>query len=369
MRLDWQIDAWVWYDACRFTEGRTVNVPTIQADRLEDIARQIFIGVGSPDATAKAVAGHLVDANLTGHDSHGAIRIIQYVANVKEGKLSPDGTPEIVKETPTIAHIDGHGTFGQVVGNFAAQKAIEKAKVPSISCVALYNQGHLGRIGAYPEICANAGMACIMFCGLVGEFNRVVPFGGKDGRLSTNPIAMACPSDLDGPILLDFATCVAAEGKIRVYRARGNELPEGWIIDKDGNASTDPNDLYDGGCIMPIGGSVGHKGYALSFLMGILGGALSGAGFVEGVPASGGLLVTIDPQAFVAQDQLNARVNRFTEYVTSSPPAEGIDKVLYPGQKEAITRSKRLASGIDIEEATWEGIVSIANDLGVQSHV
>ena len=344
-------------------------MPTIDAETLKDVTYRIFYAVGSPGETARTVAEHLVDANLTGHDSHGMIRIPQYVASIKDGKLSADATPEVIKDTPTIAHVDGHGTFGQVVGKFAADIAIEKARTLSISCVSMYNLGHLGRIGTYVEMCAKAGMASIMYCGLSGEFRRVAPFGGREGRLSTNPIAMACPNGVEDPILLDFATCAAAEGKIRVYKARGNQLPEGWIIDKNGRPSTDPNDLYDGGAIMPIGGSVGHKGYALAFLVGVLGGALSGGGFVEGTPPTGGLLIAIDTAAFVDADVMESRIRKMGDYITSSPPAEGFEKVQYPGEKEAVTRRERLASGIEIEDATWESVVSVAREYGIEPPV
>ena len=348
-------------------------MPTFEPRKLEEIAYKIFRAVGSPDETARTVAEHLVDANLTGHDSHGMIRIMQYITNIKEGHLSPDATPEIAQETPTTAQVDGRRTFGQVVGKFAADVAIEKARKSFIAGVSIRNTGHLGRLGTFPEMCAAAGMASIMYCGGGGQYPSQVPFGGKEPRFGTNPIAMACPTDMEGPILLDYATSVAAEGKIRVYRARGHKLPDGWIVDADGNPTNDPNAFYDGGALMPVGATVGHKGYALAYMVELFGSILPGEAYTDekeiGAPFSnGGLLIAFDPNAFLPADALRARTRKMTDYVKSSPVSEGFDyeKPLYPGEKEAMTRQERRDSGIEIEDATWEGIRSVMREYGVE---
>jgi len=344
-------------------------VPTFEPEKLEEIAYHIFRAAGTPDESARTVAEHLVDANLTGHDSHGVIRIMQYLENIKEGRLFPDAIPKVVKETPTTAQVDGQSTFGQVVGKFAAEVAIVKARRSSISIVSMRNLGHLGRLGAYPEMCAEAGMASIMYCGSGGQHASQVPFGGREPRLSTNPIAMACPSDMEGPILLDFATSAAAEGKLRVYRARGNRLPQGWILDSKGNPSTDPNDFYNGGALLPVGASVGHKGYALAYLVDLFGSILPGGGYAGeiGAPLSnGGLIIVFDPAVFLPSGVMNSRVRKMTDYMKSSPLAEGFDKILYPGEKEAMTRQERRTRGIEVEDATWKSVRSVIGEYGLE---
>jgi uncharacterized oxidoreductase len=347
-------------------------VPVFEPKKLEEIAYRIFRAAGSPDETARTVAEHLVGANLTGHDSHGMIRIPQYIASIKEGKLSPDVAPVVVQETPTTAQVDGKRTFGQVVGKFAAEVAIEKARKSSISGVSIRNTGHLGRLGMYPEMCAEAGMASIMYCGGGGMYPSQVPFGGKEPRFGTNPIAMACPSDMDGPILLDYATSVAAEGKLRVHRNRGHKLPDGWIVDAEGNPTNDPNAFYDGGALMPIGATVAHKGYALAYMVELFGSLLPGWAYsdereIGAESSNGGFLIAFDPKAFMPAGEMFSRTRRMTDYVKSSPVAEDFpyEEVLYPGEKEAITRRERSTEGIEIEDATWDLIDAVMREYGV----
>ena len=222
---------------------------------------------GALPGHASIVANHLAEANLAGHDSHGFIRIPQYLEGIKAGKLDPKAEPEVVRERGSMLLIDGHSTFGQVVATRATEMAIEKAGEHGISLATMGNLDHTGRIGTYPEMAAGAGMAAIMFTGFAGGTfgNNVAPFGGRVRRLGTNPIAMAFPHRDGAPVLLDFASSMAAEGKLRVYRNKGEELPDAWVLDKDGVPSRDPNAYYEGGAILPVGGiQGGHKGYALS---------------------------------------------------------------------------------------------------------
>ena len=179
-----------------------------------------------------------------------------------------------------------------------------------------------------------------------------------------------CPfSDLDGPILSDFATSVAAEGKVRVYQARGHRLPDGWILDSEGRPSNDPNDLYEGGALLPVGGSVGHKGYALAFMADVFGGVLSRDGFPGGPGpqfSNGSLIVAIDIERFAPLRTVRAEVSRMAEYVKSTPPAEGSQRVMYPGEKEAKTRLERTAKGVEIEEATWKQVLDLVGEYGLE---
>lgn len=346
-------------------------MPKFEPKKLEDVAYRIFRAAGALDGHARTVAQHLVDANLTGHDSHGMIRIPSYIEAIRKGRMSPDAQPKVVQETATIAQVDGGRTFGQVVGKFATEVAIEKAQKSQISAVSMRNLGHLGRLGTYPEMCAAAGLASIMFCGGGGGYAAQVPFGGKEPRLGTNPIAMACPSPMEGPVLLDYATSTVAEGKLRVYRARGHRLPDKWVVDAEGTPTDDPNAYYDGGAMLPIGGSVGHKGYALAYMVELFGSIFAGNAYAEdkeiGAPGSnGGFIIAFDPKAFLPESELYARTRRMTDYVKSSPVTEGFpyDHVLYPGEKEMKMRRER-SGGVEIEDATWSAILKVMDELGV----
>ncbi|MBN1687142.1 MAG: Ldh family oxidoreductase, partial [Spirochaetales bacterium] len=213
------------------------------------------------------------------------------------------------------------------------------------------------------------GLAAWLYCGSGGYAPLQAPFGGRERRLCTNPIAMAFPAEGDGPILGDFATSVAAEGKIRVYRARGESLPDGWILDKHGRPSNDPNDFYDGGSVLPIGGPVAHKGYTLAFMTDILGGILSRGGFA-GKPATKfsntTLILALDVERFVPLADAAAEATQAANYMLDTPLAEGSHGIMYPGQKEIKNRKERSAKGIEIEAETWSQVMSLVKEFNLE---
>ena len=311
-------------------------MPTLKGEQLEKIAFHLFCATGAPEEHSRIVAQHLADNNLTGHDSHGFIRIIQYIRQIKEGAIIPAAKPEIVSDSPSVAQVDGHYGFGQVVATFSIGLAIDKAKKQGVSCVTMRFLRHLGRLGAYAEMASRAGCAAILYCSTGGQAISTAPFGGSKRRLGTNPIAMAFPSEEEGPILSDFATSVAAEGKIRVYRARGQKLPDGWILDKEGRPSKDPNDYYDGGAILPVGGSVGHKGFCLAFMTSLFGDLLSGDDF-PGAPgkqlSNGSLIVAIDIERFAPLAAIKSKVSKMVDYVEGYPSGGGLRIRDVPGRK------------------------------------
>ena len=347
-------------------------MPTVPAQEIERIVYHILRAAGAPDEHARMVAQHLAESNLAGHDSHGLIRVIQYVQQIKEGAIVPDATPVIATETPTTAQVDGLHTFGQVAAKFATQVAIKKAKKSGVSCVTIRNLGHLGRLGAYAEMAAIAGFAAIIYCCGAGRGLCQVPFGGRVRRLSTNPIAMSFPSALEGPILSDIATAVVAEGKLRVYKASGRQLPDAWVLDSKGRPSNDPNDFYEGGALLPLGGSQGHKGYTLAFMAEVFGSVLSRGGFA-GSPGecftNNSLIITIDVERFAPLETLKADVSRMAKHIKDTPLAEGSQGVLYPGEKEAKTRQERRAKGVEIEDATWEQVMALIREYALEDAV
>jgi uncharacterized oxidoreductase len=251
--------------------------------------------------------------------------------------------------------------------------AIDKARKTNVAAVTVVRQSHVGRVGDYPIMAARAGMIAFMFCDSGRTAKGVVPFGGREARLGTNPICIALPSDLEAPVFIDMATSAAAANKIGVYRNRKQQLPPGWIVDKDGNPTTDPNDYFAGGALLPVGGaSQGHKGFGLSFMVETFAGILTGLGFgvdPSGRHNDGSLMIVLNPGAFQPIDKFKREVAEFAHWVRETPPAAGVERVYYPGELEHITEQKRRAEGIPIEDETWASLVRTADTLGLSDLV
>ena len=347
-------------------------MPTVTDETIYEISRQVLRAAGAPDDHASTVARHLADANLAGHDSHGFIRVPQYIREIKGGRIDPAARPEVVKDGPGTAKVDGKSSFGQVVATFATELAMQKARRSGISLVSMFNLSHTGRIGTYPEMAAKEGMAAMMFTGFAGgsTAKNVAPFGGRERKLGTNPLSMGFPFKPEEPILLDFATSMAAEGKLRVYRARGHSLPDEWVLTKEGLPSKDPNDYYDGGSILPLGGlHGGHKGYALSFMVTLFGAVMGGMGSLdlgEDSQLSGSSVIVLDVGTLSPVEELGPRVQEVVRYVKDTPAMEGSAGVLYPGEIEANSRRQRLADGIPVEQATWDEAAELIKEYGLE---
>ncbi len=347
-------------------------MPRIHADELRRIGYLLFERVGCSPVDARTVVDHLVDSSLYGHDSHGQIRIYEYIGQIRDGIFDPKGRPRVESDRPCAAVVDGGGALGQIGGAFATQLAIDKAREHGVATVTLRNTSHVGRVGAYPLQIARAGLIGLVFCNAGHLGRQIAPYGGLDGKLSTNPIAFAAPRQAADPILVDMTTSVCAEGKIRVASNRGVALPAGCIIDAKGNPSTDPQ-AYLGdppGAILPLGGPVAYKGYCLSFIVEILGGALSGQGCASGerVMQSNGLCITaysIDHFAERADyfDDLETLIS----HVRSSRIDPALGEILLPGDPEYRSAEERSQSGIPIDDTTWERIQRAGNDLGLET--
>jgi uncharacterized oxidoreductase len=344
----------------------------IAADRLRRLAATILEAAGSAAAEADAVAARLVGANLAGHDSHGVIRVPQYVDQVRAGQIVPNRSALVVSETDAVTVLDGQGGYGQIVGAQSVQAAIDKARGHGIALSALRRSAHLGRLGDWAEMAAAAGMASIHFVNATGIPLRVVPHGGRDGRGTTNPLAMGIPVADGEPVVLDFATSAVAEGKVRVARNKGVPIPPDCLLDADGRPTTDPNALYaePPGNLVPFGGAVtGHKGGALWLMVDLLAGAFTGGGcsrLPEGEPrfASNMLSIVIAPEAY-ADAGLAAEIRRFLGFVKSSRPRAPGSEVLLPGEPERRARAARLKDGVPIDPTTWEQILAAAERQGL----
>ena len=322
------------------------------------------------------MADHLANANLAGYDSHGFIRIPWYLKFIEDGELDPKAEPEVVGNHGAILQIDGHSTFGQVVATRATEMAIEKARDHGFSLVTMGNHTNTGRIGAYPEMAAAAGMAAIMFSGWAGgPHATVVPFGGSEARLGTNPLAMAFPHAEGAPIVIDMASSMAPDGKIRVYSNKEQELPDTWIIDKHGVPSRNPNDFYDGGAQLPVGGMHGgHKGYALSLMMALFGAIL---GQIASPPGkidrwamwAGSTILALDLGHMAPMETIRAEVQHMMKYLQDTPPMEGSNGVFFPGERSAKTRQERLAQGIPVDPTTWAQVEALFDPYGVRDQL
>ena len=341
------------------------------ATALRRCVTAIFERAGASQANAQIVADHLVNADLAGHASHGVMRVAQYWDAIQAGELHPDAEPRPIQEQGAVATLDGENVFGQVAGYRATELAVSKARTNGIAGVTVRRCGHSGRLGAYAKQAADEGMVSIVTVNAGGGGQSVAPFGGAAPRLATNPIAIGAPTDGEFPILLDFATSMAPEGKIRDYARRGEPLPDGWIVDASGAPSNNPQDFYDtsGGAILPLGGTAGYKGFALAFMVDVLAGALSGAGCCSGeeVPPQDGILVIVlNPEHFSGADYARQQIAQLYEHVKSCPTSQQVDEVFAPGELEHRQTQHRLVNGIPLDDKTCEELRTIAAQLGVE---
>lgn len=347
-------------------------MPVLTEKELHDYCYKIFVKLGAPDEEADTVVTHLVTNNLVGHDSHGVIHVPNYAGQVKAGEIVPGAELKIIRETPTIAVIDGNWGFGQVVAKKAMEIAIKKAEVASISCVGVRHCNHIGRLGEYAVMAAQRNMIGIISVNDQGAGLAMAPFGGIDKRLSPNPISIAFPSNEEGrPILLDISSTTVAQGKLSVARNRGTSVPEGWAIDASGRPVTNPKDFWGPpeGALVPLGGALaGHKGFGLGFMLDVMDGVLGGAGVSrEGASrlGNGVFISVIKISDFVPPEEFKSQVELLTSWVKSSRLAQGFSEILVPGEFEFRTLKKRRAEGIMIEEETWKKIEATAKMAGV----
>ena len=337
------------------------NVP---AGKLVDLVTAIMHGAGSSAAEARTIAARLVDSNLVGHDSHGVLRVGKYLEWVHEGWLVPNMPPTIKFDSDALAIVDGNRGFGQVTGEFATRSGIAKARSKGIAMVGLRNCGHLGRLGDWAEMAAEAGCVSLHFLNTSGA-QRVAPFGGSDRRLSTNPMAIGVPLAQGAPAILDITTSTVAEGKLMVALNKGEHVPEGWIVDKAGRPTTDPKDFYDGGALLTIGA---HKGSGLSILTDLLAGAVTtgrSSDPADTVLRNNMLSIFIDPSVYDASGVVLDEAYRFVEWVKASPPARAGEPVLAPGDVERRTREARTKNGVPLDDKTLADLVTAARSVGI----
>jgi len=345
-------------------------MPTLTSDKLHALSRAVCAAGGSVDREAHLVADHLVEANLTGHDSHGVGLLPIYVENLRAGRLVPNRHAELVNERGAVLVIEGNRGYGQAIGHEAMQLGMARAQDQGVALLAIRNSFHLGRIGHWAEQCARGGFASIHFVNVIDHAPLQAPYGGAQARISTNPFCAALPGK-DGPaVLLDMATSKIAIGKARVARNKGIPVPEDTLLDPAGRPTRDAAVMFEEprGALIAMGE---HKGSGLAIVCELLAGALTGGWTIQPAhPQAGGIVnnmlsVIIDPDAFGDRRQLLDEVAALIDYVKSAPPRAGFDEVLVPGEPERRRRAERLAHGIEVDERTWAEILGAGRILGL----
>ena len=352
---------------------------TVKAGALADLVRDIFAKAGCSAAEAGRIGKYLVSANLTGHDSHGVVRVPRYVQWKKAGVVVADREVRIVTDTPVLAVVDGLHGFGQTVAPQAVTIGIEKCRKNGLSMVALRNAGHIGRVGDWAEMGAEAGFVSVHFVNASGSV-LVAPFGGTERRLSTAPFVVGVPRPGQTPVILDFATSIVAEGKVLVASQGGKKLPDNALIDRDGKMGIDPHLLYGDytatghrdhskgkGAIRAFGE---HKGSGLALMCELLGGSLTGMSATgEGRRFGNGMLsFYIDPKVVDPEAMFSEDVARYIAYFKSAKPATPGGEVLIPGEPEQRTRAQRSKDGVPLPDDTWASILATAREVGVDEN-
>src|SRR3979409_1809832 len=316
---------------------------TIQVQNLVNFVAEVFAHSESSAEEARRISTYLTTANLTGHDSHGVIRVPVYIRWKKMGSVVPNQTAEVVVDTPSLAVVDGKFGYGQTVTPPAVRIGIEKCKKAGLAAVALRNAGHIGRVGDWAEMAAAEGLVSVHFVNAAGSL-LVAPFGGVEKRLSTAPYCVGIPRKGQDPIVLDFATSIVAEGKVLVASRGGKKLPKGALIDSDGTLSEDPAVLYGPpsaagprqhphatagshprdhtkgtGAIRAFGE---HKGSGLAFICELLGGALTGTGATapDRRFANGMLAIYIDPKVGDPNQLFDGEISRYVDFIWAPKP-------------------------------------------------
>jgi uncharacterized oxidoreductase len=326
-------------------------------------------GFGSDDEEVRAVAGNLIDANLTGHDSHGIGMLPRYAEAYLEGGLFPNRHVRTLVDTGALLRLDGQAGFGQVIGREAMALGIERARRHGSCIVALGNSHHIGRIGAWAEQATAARLVSMHLVNVVAR-NVVAPFGGGDARFGTNPVCIGVPVAGRPPVILDFATSMIAQGKTRVAHNKGEAVPPGCLIDDQGRDTQDPrySVIPPWGALLTFGA---HKGYGLAVMCELLGGALAAGMTQRDADASrrrvlnGMLCVLLDPAALGDTADFEREAQGFVDWVKASPPRAGVEQVLVAGEPERAARAQRSAEGVPVDETTWNEILEAGCKLGV----
>jgi L-2-hydroxycarboxylate dehydrogenase (NAD+) len=351
------------------TAGST-DVPRIPAATLAAFITRAFEAAGLPLSDAATVAGLMVEADLRGSDTHGVIRLPLYLRRLKAGGINARANIRIARERPSTALIDGDNAIGHLVMRSAAEIAIAKAKHSGVAWVGARMSNHAGPAALYAMMPLAHDMIGLYLA--VGSNNHLPPWGSTENLLGTNPLAVAIPAGEEPPIVLDMAPTVAAFGKVRLKMQRGEELPVGWMIGRDGKPLTDPK-RADEGLLLPIGD---YKGYGLSLIIGLLAGALNGAAFGREVidfvkepgkaTNTGHAIVAVSVESFMAAADFKRHVDAAIRTMRGAERLPGVERIWLPGEQSHLKRLDRLQHGIPMPKPLRDSLDTAARDLGVE---
>ncbi|GJD51594.1 putative oxidoreductase YjmC [Methylobacterium crusticola] len=339
----------------------------LSPDRLRDLAAAVYAGAGMRQDDAQLCADTLVQADLWGHQSHGLMRLSWYAARLAAGACDPRARPEIVVDAGGLAVIDGHEAMGQVTAARAMAEAVARAGAHGIGAVAVRRSNHFGTAMYFTLMAARAG--CVGFLS-TNASPAMAPWGGRAKALGNNPWSWAAPAGRHAPLVLDIANTAVARGKIYLARQKGQAIPEGWAMDASGRPTTDPQAAIDG-LILPM---AGHKGYAISVVMDMLSGVLTGSAFGSGVAGpyqararsgAGHLAIALDIARIQPLEAFGARMEAFIAEMRAVPLAEGAEAVFYPGEIEARADAANRRDGLDLPADTLADLARVAGAYGI----
>lgn len=346
------------------------DIRTVEADRLRGFIASAFRACGMPEDNAARMGELMAEADIGGQDGHGVFRLPMYIKRIQAGGMSVDPNIKVISERTATALLDGGNGMGHLVMSRAAELAVEKAKTCGVAWVGARYSNHAGPAFLYARMPLAENMIGLYVA--VGSANHMPPWGGTDLLLSTNPISVAIPSNTQPDIVLDMATTVAAYGKVKTAADRGETMPEGWMIDKQGQPLTDPKRSGEG-LLLPIGGP---KGYGLSLIFGLLAGTLNGAAFGKDVvdfnadpkatTNTGHFIVALDIAAFADVDTFKTQIDGIWDEMKSSDVLPGVEDIRLPGERLAAVSAKHLADGIAIPQALGNRLDSLADELGIE---
>jgi L-2-hydroxycarboxylate dehydrogenase (NAD+) len=325
--------------------------------------------LGLPAADAATVAQLMTEAEVQGSDGHGVIRLVPYARRIRAGGINLRPDIRVVKEKAAMALIDGDNGMGHLVMKKATELAIAKARQCGVAWVGSRLSNHAGPASLYARMALPHDMVGMYFA--VGNANHLPPWGGLDMLLSTNPIAVAVPAGEEPAVVLDMATTVAAYGKVKAKAQRGEQMPVGWMIDRQGQPLTDPK-RADEGFLMPIGG---YKGYGLAMVVGLLAGTLNGAAMGTEVidfnkdqatiTNTGQAILVIDPDAFGEVDAFKARVDKLVRELRASERMPGVDRIWMPGEQSHAKRLANEREGLALPAALRTQLDDFAHEIGI----
>jgi len=339
----------------------------VTAEGLRDFIAALYRAAGVPEAGATLVADSLVQADLWGHSSHGVMRAPWYIDRIRAGTMKPAMEPEVIVDAGAISVLDARDGVGQVTTDRAMRDAVRRAKAHGVGIVSVRESNHHGALGYFTRWAAEQG--CIGVLTTNGS-PAMAPWGGRKKVVGNNPWSIAAPAGKHAPMMLDIANTVVARGKIFLARQKGIPIPDNWAIDGEGRRTTDPIAAL-GGVILPM---AEHKGYAISVMMDVLSGVLSGSGILTEVNGPyqaekrsrcGHLVMALDIAAFGPRDRFEARMEEMVARIKETPLAEGFDEVFYPGEIEARNEERNRREGLALPEQTRADLAKVAGEYAV----